>query len=140
MDKPIDIGDAKLRADLVEGANESGLPSLIAGIGVADEGIDGLYVLLEAVGHAPNGVGEDTDGAGVLPDVLSIDGRRRRGHAARDALLLGKANGNLAVTSKPDAARIGLNALGATHVHRPKDAGEAHGSAEPIADGAAEEE
>ena len=82
----LDIGNAKLRADPVEGANESGLPSrVVRAAVVADDGIDRRNVLLEAVGHAPNGVGEDAGGADVLPEILSVDGmrrRRRRGNAA----------------------------------------------------------
>ena len=71
------LGDAKLGADSVEGADEAGLPGLLVGAGVADEGIHGLNVIREAVGDAPHGVGENANGLDVLPKILTVDGRRR---------------------------------------------------------------
>ena len=122
-------GDAKLHANAVEAADELGLSRGDARACGVDESVDRGFMFREAVGHAPNGVGEDPDASDVLPYVLTVNGRGRRGNTTDHALDLRQANNGLVGAVPTHAIRVALGALVAAHVQRARiGGGETHGS------------
>ena len=69
------VADLHRSVKLLAETNNSGFPRRIVGTGVPDESVDRGFVIIVAVGDAPDRLKEDPDASDVFPYVLTVDGR-----------------------------------------------------------------